>query len=44
MFSGIICAIVGVVLASAGVSVLSSWQAWVILVLVAVNGAVVARK
>lgn len=39
MIHAAICCAIGVILATAGVSVTNSWQAWAVLVLAAVNGA-----
>ena len=36
----VICAAVGVILATAGVSVTSHWQAWAIIALTAINGVI----
>jgi len=36
----LIVAAIGAILASAGVSVLSSWQAWAVITLAALNGAI----
>ena len=38
LYGGMIFVALGTVLASAGVNVMSSWQAWAVLILAALNG------
>lgn len=38
MIDFIMCVLAGVILASGGMTVLNSWQAWAIIAIVAING------
>lgn len=40
VYGGLIFVALGAVLASAGITVLTSWQAWAVLILAALNGIV----